>query len=33
MDKINIYDLSITCFEYYKNQREQFKDPENPATP
>jgi hypothetical protein len=33
MDKINIYDLSITCFEYYKNQREQFKDLENPATP
>ncbi|PKY43784.1 hypothetical protein RhiirA4_457877 [Rhizophagus irregularis] len=33
MDKINIYDLSITCFEYYKNIREQFKDLENPATP
>ncbi|PKK74646.1 hypothetical protein RhiirC2_846665 [Rhizophagus irregularis] len=33
MDKINIYDLSITCFEYYKNQREQYKDLENPATP
>ena len=33
MDKIDIYDLSITCFEYYKNQREQFKDLEDPAIP
>ncbi|RIA85555.1 hypothetical protein C1645_879225 [Glomus cerebriforme] len=33
MDKIDIYDLSITCCRYYKNQGEQFKNLEDPATP
>ncbi|RGB22728.1 hypothetical protein C1646_677630, partial [Rhizophagus diaphanus] len=33
MDNINKYDFSITCFEYYKNQKMLFKSHEDPATP